>query len=70
MDYKTIISLIRSIQDDGALTREEWVLVLPIVSSLIQKLAQEFHEKPVLYIALCGVQHIIEKTLGELEHAK
>ena len=63
----TFIRILNSIKEDGALEKDDWLLLLPLMIRLVQQLRDTIEGKPILTIALAGVQHVLEETL---EHVK
>ncbi len=63
----TFIRILNSIKEDGALEKGDWLLLLPLMIKLVQQLRSTIKGKPLLLIALAGVQHVLEETLEHVE---
>ena len=63
----TFIRILNSIKEDGALEKEDWLLLLPLMIKLVQQLRDTIQGKPILTIALAGVQHVLEETLEHVQ---
>ncbi|MAB40255.1 MAG: hypothetical protein CL525_14325 [Aequorivita sp.] len=63
----TFIRILNSIKEDGALEKEDWLLLLPLMIRLVQQLRSTIQGKPLLLIALAGVQHVLEETLEHVQ---
>ena len=63
----TFIRILNSIKEDGALEKEDWLLLLPLMIRLVQQLRNTIQGKPLLLIALAGVQHVLEETLEHVQ---
>jgi len=63
----TFIRILNSIKEDGALEKEDWLLLLPLMIKLVSQLRDTITGKPFLSIALAGVQHVLEETLEHVE---
>lgn len=58
----TFIRILNSIKEDGALERDDWLLLLPLMIRLVQQLRQEIEQRPFLSIALAGVEKVLQET--------
>ena len=63
----TFIRILNSIKEDGALEKDDWLLLLPLMIRLVQQLRSTIQGKPLLLIALAGVQHVLEETLEHVQ---
>ena len=57
----TFIRILNSIKEDGALEREDWLLLLPLMIRLVDQLRQQIDGRPFLVIALAGAQKVLEE---------
>ncbi len=58
----TFIRILNSIKEDGALEREDWLLLLPLMVRLVEQLRQQIDGRPFLVIALAGAQKVLEEV--------
>ena len=58
----TFIRILNSIKEDGALEREDWLLLLPLMVGLVEQLRQQIDGRPFLVIALAGAQKVLEEV--------
>ena len=58
----TFIRILNSIREDGALEREDWLLLLPLMVRLVEQLRQQIEGRPFLVIALAGAQKVLEEV--------
>jgi hypothetical protein len=58
----TFIRILNSIREDGALEREDWLLLLPLMVRLVEQLRQQIDGRPFLVIALAGAQKVLEEV--------
>ena len=58
----TFIRILNSIKEDGALEREDWLLLLPLMIRLVDQLRQQIDGRPFLVIALAGAQKVLEEV--------
>jgi hypothetical protein len=63
----TFLRILQSIRDDGALEREDWLLLLPLMVRLCEQLRQEVNGRPFLLIALAGAQKVLEEVQEHVE---
>jgi len=63
----TFIRILNSIKEDGALERDDWLLLLPLMIRLSQQLRQQIEGRPFLLIALAGVEKVLLETLEHVE---
>jgi len=63
----TFLRILQSIRDDGALEREDWLLLLPLMVRLVQQLRAEIDGRPFLLIALAGAQKVLEEVAEHVE---
>ena len=63
----TFIRILNSIKEDGALEKDDWLLLLPLMIKLVKQLRDTIQGKPILTIALAGVQHVLEETLEHVQ---
>jgi len=66
-EIATFLRIINSLKQDGALERDDWLLLLPLMIRLVENLKEAMGHKPVLFIALSGVHHILRETLETIE---
>lgn len=66
-EIATFLRIVNSLREDGALERQDWLLLLPLMIKLVQNLKEAMGHKPVLFIALSGVHHILKETLETIE---
>jgi hypothetical protein len=67
MDIATIIKLVHSIQQDGALEREDWLLVLPLMKNLLAQVETQVRDRWLLVVALKGCQTVLDEIVEYLE---
>jgi len=65
-----LLRVINSLKEDGALEREDWLLLLPLMITLVKQLREELKHKPLLMIGLSGVQHILQETLETIQDSE
>tara|TARA_S200002703_G_scaffold155585_1_gene159904 strand:+ start:285 stop:512 length:228 start_codon:yes stop_codon:yes gene_type:complete len=58
----TFIRILNSIKEDGALERDDWLLLLPLMVRLVEQLRQQIEGRPFLVIALAGAQKVLEEV--------
>ena len=58
----TFIRILNSIKEDGALEREDWLLLLPLMINLVDQLRRQIDGRPFLVIALAGAQKVLEEV--------
>jgi len=58
----TFIRILNSIKEDGALEREDWLLLLPLMVRLVEQLRKQIDGRPFLVIALAGAQKVLEEV--------
>jgi len=58
----TFIRILNSIKEDGALERDDWLLLLPLMIRLVQQLRETIEQRPFLSIALAGVEKVLQET--------
>lgn len=58
----TFIRILNSIREDGALEREDWLLLLPLMVRLVEQLREQIDGRPFLVIALAGAQKVLEEV--------
>ena len=63
----TFLRILQSIRDDGALERDDWLLLLPLMVRLCEQLRQEVNNRPFLLIALAGAQKVLEEVQEHVE---
>ena len=63
----TFLRIIQSLKDDGALEREDWLMLLPLMIQLVENLKTAMKHKTILFIGLVGVQRILEETLETIQ---
>ena len=66
-NLQTFIRLINSIRDDGALEKEDWLLLLPLMLKLVKQLRETIQGRPFLVIALAGVEKVLDEVLEHVE---
>jgi len=62
-NIQTFIRLVNSIRDDGALEKEDWLLLLPLMLKLVKQLRETIKQRPFLVIALAGVEKVLDEVL-------
>ena len=63
----TFVRILQSIKEDGALEREDWLLLLPLMVRLVEQLRAEINGRPFLLIALAGAQKVLEEVQEHVE---
>lgn len=63
----TFIRILNSIKEDGALEKDDWLLLLPLMIKLVHQLRNTIEGRPILTIALAGVQHVLEEALEHVQ---
>lgn len=58
----TFLRIMQSIRDDGALERDDWLLLLPLMIRLVQSLRETIEGRPFLLIALAGAEKVLEEV--------
>lgn len=58
----TFLRILNSIRDDGALERDDWLILLPLMVRLVEQLRGEIEGRPFLTIALAGAQKVLEEV--------
>ena len=66
-EISTFLRVVASLREDGALEREDWLLLLPLFIQLVDKLRQAIKGRPFLLIALAGVEKVLEEVLEHVE---
>ncbi len=61
-NLQTLARIIQSIREDGALEREDWLMLLPLMIKLVQQLRESIQGRPFLLIALAGVEKVLEEV--------
>jgi len=64
------IRIMNSLKDDGALEREDWLILLPLMIQLTKQLKDEMGHRPILFIGLSGVQRVLEETLETIQEER
>jgi len=67
MDLAKIIRIVQSIKDDGALSKDDWLIVLPLVKQLLGQAESQVSNKWLLIVALKGCQTIIDEIIEHIE---
>jgi hypothetical protein len=62
----TFLRIMQSIRDDGALEREDWLILLPLMIRLMQNLREEIGGRPFLHIALAGAEKVLDEVLEHI----
>jgi hypothetical protein len=62
-NFAVFLRIIQSLKEDGALERDDWAILLPLMIRLVQALKQQINGRPFLIIALAGVEKVLEETL-------
>lgn len=63
----TFVRILQSIKEDGALEREDWLMLLPLMVRLVEQLRAEINGRPFLLIALAGAQKVLEEVHEHVE---
>ena len=63
----TFLRIVDSLKQDGALEKEDWELLLPLMIQLCQKLRIAFDHKVVLSIMLAGTEKVLEEVAEHIE---
>jgi hypothetical protein len=66
-NIQTFIRLLNSIREDGALERDDWLLLLPLMLRLIKQLRDSIESRPFLVIALAGVEKVLDEVLEHVQ---
>jgi hypothetical protein len=66
----TFLRILNSIRDDGALEKNDWLILLPIMVRLVNQLREQTKSKPFFYIALAGAEKVLSEILEHLEEVK
>ena len=61
-NLQSFIRILQSIREDGALEKEDWDLLLPLMIKLVQQLRESINGRPFLLIALAGVEKVLEEV--------
>ena len=63
----TFLRIVDCLKQDGALEKEDWNLLLPLMIQLCQKLRIAFDHKVVLSIMLAGTEKVLEEVAEHIE---
>lgn len=66
-NLSTFLRIIDSLKDDGALEKEDWQLLLPLMIQLCSKLRDTLDHKVVLKVMLAGAEKVLEEVLEHVE---
>ena len=66
-NLQSFIRILQSIREDGALEKEDWDLLLPLMIKLVQQLRESINGQPFLLIALAGVEKVLEEVLEHVQ---
>ena len=66
-NFRVFLRIIQSLKEDGALEREDWIILLPLMIELIKALKQQIEGRVILQIALSGVEKVLEETLETIQ---
>ena len=66
-NLQSFIRILQSIREDGALEKEDWDLLLPLMIKLVQQLRESINGRPFLLIALAGVEKVLEEVLEHVQ---
>jgi len=61
--FRVFLRIVQSLKDDGALEKEDWLILLPLMIELIKALKHQIQNRVILQIALSGVEKVLEETL-------
>jgi hypothetical protein len=67
---RTFLRILNSIRDDGALERDDWLLLLPLMIRLVEQLRETVEGRPFLVIALAGVQKVLDEVLEHVQEVE
>ena len=66
-NFRVFLRIIQSLKDDGALEKEDWLILLPLMVELVRALKHQIQNKVILQIALSGVEKVLEETLETIK---
>lgn len=61
-NLQSLLRIVQSIKDDGALERDDWLILLPLMVKLVEQLRETIQGRPFLIIALAGAQKVLEEV--------
>ncbi len=61
-NLQTLLRIVQSIRDDGALEKDDWLILLPLMVKLVEQLRETIQGRPFLIIALAGAQKVLEEV--------
>lgn len=64
--FRVFLRIVQSLKDDGALEKEDWLILLPLMIELIKALKHQIQNRVILQIALSGVEKVLEETLAAI----
>jgi hypothetical protein len=62
-----MLRIFQSLKEDGALERDDWLMLLPLFIKLVEKLGDAVEDKPFLMIGLYGVEKVLEQIHEHIE---
>lgn len=66
-NLQTLLRILNSLKEDGALERGDWLVLLPLMVRLIGQLREEIEGRPFLNIALAGAEKVLEEVLEHVQ---
>lgn len=66
-NIQTMLRIFQSLKEDGALERDDWLMLLPLFIKLVEKLGDAVEDKPFLMIGLYGVEKVLEQIHEHIE---
>ncbi len=61
-NLQSLLRIVQSIRDDGALEKDDWLILLPLMVKLVEQLRETIQGRPFLIIALAGAQKVLEEV--------
>ena len=68
-NLQTFIRIMNSIREDGALEREDWIILLPLMIRLVTQLRETVQGRPFLIIALAGAEKVLEEVFEHVQES-
>lgn len=66
-NLQTLVRIFQSLKEDGALEKEDWLILLPLFIQFVDKLGDTIKDKPFLIIGLYGVEKVLEQILDHIK---